>query len=91
MDGQAGVFPAPYDPLNGFLTLFRGVRVTVGGIAAPILSLANVNGQEQINIQVPFGPAGPTVTAVVENQGLLATISGIPPSGGAARRVRSMP
>ncbi|MEZ5394551.1 MAG: hypothetical protein R2724_17190 [Bryobacterales bacterium] len=47
-------------------------------MAAPILSLANVNGQEQINIQVPFGLAGPTVTAVVENQGSLATISGIP-------------
>src|ERR1019366_6826276 len=31
-----------------------GTTVTVNGIAAPLFALANVNGAEQINLQVPF-------------------------------------
>jgi uncharacterized protein (TIGR03437 family) len=35
-----------------------GVSVTVGGIPAPILSVSNVGGAEQVNFQVPFEVAG---------------------------------
>ena len=77
----SGAVVAPYDPLNGFPTLFRGVRVTIAGIAAPILGLANVNGTEQINIQVPFGLAQGVVRVVVENNGTQSSIDGIPVFG----------
>ena len=73
-----GAVLAPYDPVDGFPTLFRGIRVTIEGVAAPILSLANVNGQEQINIQVPFGLQQGVVTVVVENNGSQATMEGVP-------------
>jgi uncharacterized protein (TIGR03437 family) len=57
---------------------FRGVSVTVNGIRAPILGLANVNGQEQINIQVPFGiPSPGVVPVVISNNGSSTTISGV--------------
>jgi uncharacterized protein (TIGR03437 family) len=53
--------------------------VNVNGIAAPILGLANVNGQEQINIQVPFGiPSPGGVTVVINNNGASTTITGVP-------------
>ena len=42
-----------------------GVSVTVGGVAAPILALANRNGQEQVNFQVPFEIRGRTTASVV--------------------------
>jgi uncharacterized protein (TIGR03437 family) len=58
-------------------TEFRGVSVTVNGIRAPILGLANVNGQEQINIQVPFGIAAGAIPVVLNNNGSSTTISGV--------------
>ena len=68
---QAGVVPFP--------TTLRGVRVLVNGISSPILSIANVNGQEQISIQVPFGIPAPGNTAVtIENNGSPTTVSGVP-------------
>lgn len=46
-------------------TSLAGVTVTIAGYSAPILSVSNVNGQEQVNIQtpceVPFSPASVTV------------------------------
>jgi uncharacterized protein (TIGR03437 family) len=73
-----GVALAPYDPVTGFPTLFLGVRVIVGGVAVPILGMKNVDGQEQVNIQVPFTLAQGTVTVVIENNGTSATINGVP-------------
>jgi uncharacterized protein (TIGR03437 family) len=35
-------------------TELEGTSVLYGGLPAPILAIANVDGQEQINIQVPF-------------------------------------
>ena len=55
--------------------------MTIAGVPAPILSLANVNGQEQINIQTPFGLPQGVVSVVVENNGTQATIDGIPVFG----------
>ena len=42
-----------------------GVSVTVAGIAAPVYSVSNVNGQEQVSFQVPFAVAGRSLAAVV--------------------------
>jgi len=45
--------------------------VTVNGIAAPLFAVAFVNGQEQINFQVPYEiPAGGKATVVVTNNGM---------------------
>ncbi len=73
VDGEVlpQVFPFP--------TILRGVRVRINGIEAPILALANVNGQEQINVQVPFGLTAPgTATVRIENNGAESTIAGVP-------------
>lgn len=54
-----------------FPTELRGIRVLVGGEPAPIFSVSNAGGQEQINIQVPFSTPAPadSVAVVVENSG----------------------
>ena len=65
---EAGQVPFP--------TVLEGVRVSVNGVEAPILSMANLSGQEQINIQVPFGLLGPGVVEI-ENNGSRATFRGI--------------
>ena len=76
MEGISGVVQAGRFP---FPTILRGVRVIVNGISAPILSIANVNGQEQVSIQVPFGIPAPGVTVVVlENNGSRTTVTGVP-------------
>jgi uncharacterized protein (TIGR03437 family) len=75
MEGVDGVFVPNVFP---FPTEVQGVSVTVNGVQAPILGLANVNGQEQINIQVPFSVAAPGQAAVViNNNGSSTTITGV--------------
>jgi uncharacterized protein (TIGR03437 family) len=56
---------------------YKGVSVTVGGRLAPLFAVANVNGKEQINFQVPAElPASDTTETVqVNNNGAVATIS----------------
>jgi len=39
-------FPLPYE--------LAGAHVEINGVKAPLLAVANVNGQEQINLQVPW-------------------------------------
>jgi uncharacterized protein (TIGR03437 family) len=47
--------------------------VTVGGLAAPLLAVANTNGTGQINFQMPFGLAGHgSLPLVVNNGGILS-------------------
>ncbi len=75
MEGVNGVAAAPFN--GGFPLLFRGVRVTINGQSAPILALADVNGQQQINIQVPFGLAAGPASVVVNNNGSSTTIAGV--------------
>jgi uncharacterized protein (TIGR03437 family) len=44
--------------------------VTINGIPAPIFAIANVNGEEQINLQVPVEIAGqPTATIAINTPG----------------------
>jgi len=74
-EGVNGVVAARQAP---FPTTLQGVQVTVAGVSAPIISLANVNGQEQINIQVPFNiPAPGTATVVINNNGSSASFQGV--------------
>ena len=74
MQGVDGVVVADAAP---FPTRLRNVSVTVNGEAAPILSLANINGREQINLQVPFDTPAPAddVVVTIENNGVSASFS----------------
>jgi uncharacterized protein (TIGR03437 family) len=57
-----GVLSAPSLPLPASL---GGVSVTIDGIAAPILSVANRNGLEQVSILVPTDLEGRSTAQVV--------------------------
>jgi uncharacterized protein (TIGR03437 family) len=61
-------------------TTFQGITVTFNGIAAPIYSVSNVNGVQQVVVQVPYEVAGSsTVNVVVTNSGGgTATVSNVP-------------
>jgi uncharacterized protein (TIGR03437 family) len=61
----ASAVPLPLDLLK--------TSVTIGGQAAPLDAIANVNGQEQINLQVPLAIAGQSsVPVVVNNNGVMS-------------------
>lgn len=63
-----GIASAARTPLP---TTLSGVGVTVNGQPAPLFAVANRNGAEQINIQVPFEAAGAEkATVVVMRDGL---------------------
>jgi uncharacterized protein (TIGR03437 family) len=47
-----GIVAAPSFPLP---TTLEGTSVSMNGQAAPILAVADVNGQEQVNVQAPIG------------------------------------
>ena len=55
--------------LPGGSTSFRGISVSIGGVLAPLLSLSNVDGHEQINLQVPFELTSGTTWVEVNNNG----------------------
>jgi uncharacterized protein (TIGR03437 family) len=60
----------------GGATTYQGVSVTVGGRPAPLFIVANVNGSEQINFQVPAELTAPnTVVVQLNNNGSTATMS----------------
>lgn len=72
----ATIFGAGLSSVNGIaraaLPLPRqlaGTTVTVNGIAAPLFALANVNGAEQVNLQVPFEIAGQATAQIVVTSG----------------------
>lgn len=54
LTGIRGIVQAPGFPLP---TELAGVRVKINGILAPLLAVADVSGQQQINLQVPFEAA----------------------------------
>lgn len=58
----------------GGATSYDGVSVTVAGRLAPLFTVANVNGQEQINFQVPTEvPAIGAQTVQVNNNGSIGS------------------
>lgn len=59
------------------LTL-QGLSLTINNVRVPLLSLANVNGQEQLNFQVPFDIAGPTAAVIVTRNGAASNAVTVP-------------
>jgi uncharacterized protein (TIGR03437 family) len=58
-------FPLPYE--------LNGTSVTIDGVRAPLLGVANVNGQEQINLVAPSEiTSRSTVTVTVTRDGLVS-------------------
>jgi uncharacterized protein (TIGR03437 family) len=55
--------------MPGGATSYKQVSVSVGGRVAPLFSVANVNGMEQINFQIPMGlnSSGPVPVQVNYN------------------------
>ncbi len=70
-----GIFSANAVP---FPTILEGVSVTINGTAVPIVSIANVNGLEQINLQVPFDTAIGNAQVAINNNGASASFEGVP-------------
>ncbi len=64
--GVAGVV-VPNDIIGPLPTTLAGVSVTFNGTAAPIFSVSNVNGVQQVNVQVPYEVAGLASASVVIN------------------------
>jgi uncharacterized protein (TIGR03437 family) len=65
--------------LAGGRTSLNGTSVSVGGTPAPLVSIVNQSGQEQISFQVPFELQGSTSTSVqVTNNGSSTTVSSVP-------------
>lgn len=55
---------------------FQNVTVMVNGSAAPLFAVDNVNGQQQINFQVPFEVSGTTANfAIVNNMATGPTVA----------------
>lgn len=61
-----GVVSAPALPLP---TELNGVSITIAGRPVPILAVANVNGTQQINFQIPYGLAGHGSLPLIVNSG----------------------
>ena len=61
-----------------FPTTLEGVQIKVNGVPAPLIAVININGAEQINLQVPFGPGSGPATVMVERDGLSTTVEGVP-------------
>ena len=65
--------------LPGGATVHKGTVVLIGGWPAPLLSVTNHNGQEQINLQVPFELVpGTSTTVQVVNNGQRTSVEGVP-------------
>jgi hypothetical protein len=59
---QAGVFPIP--------TELAGTSLKINGFAAPVIALAAIGGQEQINFQAPYELSGvSTATLIITANG----------------------
>ena len=81
--GLATLFGTHLSPVVGIempsgATSYKEVSVTVGGRLAPLFSVVNVNGQEQINFQVPTELAAPgSLPIQINRTGSIATLNGI--------------
>ena len=73
--GLATAFGKNLSPVTGIelpggASVYKGVTVTIQGRRAPLLAVANVGGQEQINFQVPFELTAPSLARVeINNNG----------------------
>src|SRR5690606_14708524 len=60
-----------------FPTTLRGVSLTIDGVPAPIIAIANTGDGEQINFQVPFELAPGLSRVVLNNNGTRTEIDGV--------------
>jgi uncharacterized protein (TIGR03437 family) len=67
---EAGALPLPLS--------IGGVSVLINGAAVPLLAVANVGGQEQINFQVPFGVAGAAARMRIRRGGVESAEAEVP-------------
>ena len=68
----------PEDGPGPLATSLEGVEVQFGGIAGPILSVSNVGGVQQVNVQVPFELApGTTSLTITVTGGGSATLNNV--------------
>jgi len=74
VNGVAAPSAVPF-PLN-----FQGVEIRVNGTRAPVIAIANINGVEQINFQVPFETAVGAASLAVDNNGNSTTVDNVPVS-----------
>ena len=51
-------------------TVLSGTTVTVNGIRSPLVAVTNINGQEQINFQIPWEAAGQQNVSVTVTNGI---------------------
>ena len=68
----SGIANATTLPLN---TSLAGTSVTVNGIPAPILAVVNINGGEQINLQIPWEAATQLNASVVIDNGVASSVT----------------
>jgi uncharacterized protein (TIGR03437 family) len=73
LTGISGVIQASQLPLPSEI---RGVSVKVGGLSAPLFAVADMDGRQQINFQVPFSVASLTGVIDVEvwQNGVVAAV-----------------
>jgi len=67
----SGIVQADRVPLP---TQLAGSSVTIGGIPAPLFAVVNLNGQEQINLQVPLEISGRSTVEIVVTCGPLSSL-----------------
>ena len=68
--------------LAGGETTFAGTTVTFAGIPAPLLTITNQEGREQINLQVPFEVvAGQAAIVRITNNDTALQVAGVPVFG----------
>lgn len=72
---NAGINSASGVPLT---TSLNGVSVMVNGAAVPIHSIANSNGQEQVNFEAPWDLNGSTATVAVSRNGQTSSAVTVP-------------
>jgi uncharacterized protein (TIGR03437 family) len=76
LTSTAGIDIASSLPLP---TNFLNVAVAIDGFPAPLFAVDNVNGQQQINVQVPWEIGGKSITSVVvATNGLASAATSIP-------------
>jgi uncharacterized protein (TIGR03437 family) len=81
--GLATAFGKNLSPVTGIelpggASVYKGVTVTIQGQRAPLLAVANVGGQEQINFQVPFELTAPSLARVeINNNGSISFLDNV--------------
>ena len=76
-------YPIGPNPLSFALSASQSVRVSVNNVAAPILGVSNVNGQEQITFQIPCetAPAASVPVAVTVGPSTANSTIAVTPAG----------